>query len=135
MSQHKFQLSAVAAVLALTLVPFAHTADNPAAGARHHVAGEKLDSGLDTLPHYSQWAKHPGLATLVVAASHVPGESLDSGLGELPHYSQWADHPQLVSLVSRIPGEKLDSGLGELPHYSQWADNGGRQRLNIASRR
>jgi len=89
MTQHKFQISALAAALALLVVPFAHAADQTAAGAQHSVAGEKLDSGLGELPHYSQWAKHPALAAL---ASAVPGEKLDSGLGELPHYSQWADN-------------------------------------------
>lgn len=121
MSQHKFQISAFAAVLALSLAPLAH-------------AGEKLDSGLGKLPHYSQWAKHPETAKLFAAASSVPGESLDSGLGELPHYSQWARHPQLLALASHVTGEKLDSGLGELPHYSQWTDSTGK-RLDIASRR
>jgi hypothetical protein len=43
------------------------------------VAGEKLDSGLGELPHYSKWG------------TKVAGEKLDSGLGELPHYSKWAD--------------------------------------------
>ncbi len=149
MSQHKFQLGEVAAVigavsfqigslaavLALTLVPFAHATNEPAAGATLQVAGEKLDSGLGQLPQYSQWSKHAQLAGLVVATSKVPGESLDSGLGELPNYSQWADHPRLVSMVDHIPGEKLDSGLGELPPYNQWADNSGKPRLELASRR
>ncbi|MBE0621072.1 MAG: hypothetical protein IH605_10800 [Burkholderiales bacterium] len=130
-----FQIGSLAAVLAFTLVPFAHATNEPAAGATVQVAGEKLDTGLGQLPDYSQWSQHVQLAGLVVAASNVPGESLDSGLGELPNYNQWAGHPQLVSMVDHIPGEKLDSGLGELPPYSQWVDNSGRLRLEVASRK
>lgn len=52
------------------------------------VAGEKLDSGLGSLPHYSKWATPAGGK---LAAARVEGESLDSQLGELPHYSQWVD--------------------------------------------
>lgn len=49
--------------------------------------GQKLDSGLGELPHYSQWAdKYARQAEPV----RVAGESLDSGLGELPHYRHWA---------------------------------------------
>lgn len=51
------------------------------------VAGEKIDSGLGSLPHYSRWADPRGR----VVASAVPGESLDDGLGELPHYRAWVD--------------------------------------------
>ena len=50
--------------------------------------GQKLDSGLGELPHYSQWQDKTGRAPVRV---QVAGESLDSGLGELPHYSQWLD--------------------------------------------
>ncbi|MFN7086252.1 MAG: hypothetical protein ACK4N4_06470 [Burkholderiales bacterium] len=135
MDSPKLQISALAAVLTLALAPLALAGDNPAAGQQHRIIGEKLDSSLGQLPHYSQWAQHPQLAALVAAASHVPGESLDSGLGELPHYSQWASHPQLAAFVASVPGEKLDSGLGQLPHYSQWGHNAGRQRLDIASHR
>jgi hypothetical protein len=50
--------------------------------------GQKLDSGLGDLPHYSTWADKSGRH----AASHrVAGESLDSGLGELPAYTLWKD--------------------------------------------
>ncbi|MBL8289267.1 MAG: hypothetical protein JNL85_14905 [Rubrivivax sp.] len=49
--------------------------------------GQKLDSGLGDLPHYSQWADKSGRGVV----TRVPGESLDSGLGALPHYSQWQD--------------------------------------------
>ena len=52
------------------------------------VAGEKLDSGLGSLPHYSLWAE-PRTARAALLA--VPGESLDSGLGELPPYRLWVD--------------------------------------------
>lgn len=52
------------------------------------VPGQKLDSGLGDLPHYSKWASANGR---VAVRLQVPGESLDSGLGELPHYSKWSD--------------------------------------------
>ena len=50
------------------------------------VAGQKLDSGLGDVPHYSQWTDRTGRDPLPY---RVVGESLDSGLGELPHYSKW----------------------------------------------
>lgn len=53
------------------------------------VAGQKIDSGLGALPHYSKWADASG--RIAPAQVKVAGESLDSGLGELPHYSKWAD--------------------------------------------
>jgi hypothetical protein len=52
------------------------------------VPGEKLDSGLGQLPHYSKWADASGR---VVASTKVAGESLDDGLGQLPHYAHWVD--------------------------------------------
>ncbi len=52
------------------------------------VAGEKLDSGLGSLPHYSKWAAP---AASKVAAVKLEGESLDNQLGELPHYRLWVD--------------------------------------------
>jgi hypothetical protein len=53
------------------------------------VVGEKIDSGLGSLPHYASWADKTGRVVIRVTA--VPGESLDDGLGELPHYRLWAD--------------------------------------------
>lgn len=50
--------------------------------------GEKLDSGLASLPHYSKWIDKTGRDPM---GARVLGESLDSGLGDLPHYSQWLD--------------------------------------------
>jgi len=35
--------------------------------------GEKLDSGLGALPHYSEWKHHPDLAYLVVHEADAPG--------------------------------------------------------------
>ena len=61
----------------------------------------KIDNGLGTLPHYSQW-REPWVHTM-------PAEKIDSGLGSLPHYSQWHE-PWLYSQ----PAEKIDSGLGEI---------------------
>ena len=52
------------------------------------VAGQKLDSGLGDLPHYSKWADRTGRHPL---GTFVLGESQDSGLGQLPHYSKWTD--------------------------------------------
>ena len=52
------------------------------------VAGQKLDSGLGELPHYSKSADPCGRLPTGV---NVAGESLDSGLGELPHDSKWLD--------------------------------------------
>jgi hypothetical protein len=50
--------------------------------------GQKLDSGLGDLPHYSKWTDTGGR---VAVRTQVPGQKLDSGLGDLPHYSKWAD--------------------------------------------
>ncbi len=52
------------------------------------VIGQKLDSGLGSLPHYSKWADPTGRTPM---SSRVVGESLDDGLGALPHYSRWLD--------------------------------------------
>jgi hypothetical protein len=52
------------------------------------VAGQKVDSGLGDLPHYSKWANTSGQ---LAVSNQVPGQKLDSGLGDLPHYSKWAD--------------------------------------------
>ena len=52
------------------------------------VVGEKLDSGLGSLPHYSKWTTPVGAR---VASVRVEGESLDNQLGELPHYRLWVD--------------------------------------------
>ena len=81
---NKFTALSVAAALAVSFVslgPVAVAADRAAAPA-HKVSGEKVDSGLGDLPHYSKWAK---------PAHKVSGEKVDSGLGDLPHYSRWAD--------------------------------------------
>ncbi len=55
------------------------------------VVGEKQDSGLGSLPHYSKWTlSWAGKPTPVVSA-RLEGESLDDWLGELPHYRLWVD--------------------------------------------
>ena len=36
-----------------------------ASSHRFAMAGEKLDSGLGSLPHYSEWKNHPELSYLV----------------------------------------------------------------------
>lgn len=53
------------------------------------VVGEKIDSGLGSLPHYSRWADRTG--SVVIRVTAVPGESLDDGVGELPPYRLWVD--------------------------------------------
>lgn len=55
------------------------------------VAGEKIDSGLGQLPHYSRWAGTGAPRTGASHAISVPGESLDDGLAALPHYRLWKD--------------------------------------------
>ena len=72
-------------LLAAALTSLALPASAQSANA---VAGEKLDSGLGSLPHYSQWAAP---SSRKVAAVRVEGESLDNQLGELPHYRLWVD--------------------------------------------
>jgi hypothetical protein len=61
------------------------------AGSGTTVAGQKLDSGLGQLPHYSTWADPSGRGVGAVAGVKLAGESLDDGLGQLPHYSAWLD--------------------------------------------
>lgn len=55
------------------------------------VAGEKQDSGLGSLPHFSKWTMSWARKTTPVAAARVEGESLDNQLGELPPYRLWLD--------------------------------------------
>jgi hypothetical protein len=76
------RLVPVLAAALLGSAVFAH------AGTGAAVPGQKIDSGLGSLPHYSKWIDRSGRDPM---ASRVPGESLDSGLGELPHYSKWVD--------------------------------------------
>ena len=65
-----------------------------ATAATVQVPGEKIDSGLGELPHYSRWADATGKQPLrhaAAAKATLVGEKKDSGLGELPHYRHWAD--------------------------------------------
>ena len=71
------------------------------------VPGQKIDSGLGELPHYSQWADPTGKNPLRRTASSP-------------------------ATAAQVAGEKKDSGLGDLPHYSQWADKTGRQAVRVA---
>jgi len=82
MKSKSFAIAAVAALCALSSLPVLSAGPSPAP-----LAGEKIDSGLGALPHYSRWADPRGR----VIASAVPGESLDDGLGQLPHYRTWVD--------------------------------------------
>lgn len=81
MLSHWLPLGA-AAVFALTL------AATQAFAAGTAVPGEKQDSGLGDLPHYSQWVDKTGKDPMRASTA---GEKLDSGLGDLPHYSKWVD--------------------------------------------
>lgn len=80
MKLHLILIAAAAALCSLSAPAVAQRATA--------VAGEKIDSGLGSLPHYSRWAD-PRTGRAVALA--VPGESLDSGLGELPLYRLWVD--------------------------------------------
>lgn len=99
MTQHKLQISMLATVFALTVVPFAWGAENPVADRQNPVVGEKLDSGLGSLPHYRHWAKHRATGEPAALSQRVPGEKLDSGLGSLPHYRHWTKHSATKRLV------------------------------------
>lgn len=95
---NKFTALTVAATLAASLASMATVAVSAErAAAPVRVTGEKVDSGLGGLPHYSQWADPTG-------KNPVVGAKVDSGLGDLPHYSQWADptgkHPVQGQRVS-----------------------------------
>jgi hypothetical protein len=68
------------------------------------IAGEKLDSGLGELPHYSKWDDRTGRQPM---RHRVIGESLDDGLGDLPHYSQWVDPTGRDPLGRALAGRKL----------------------------
>jgi hypothetical protein len=85
----KFITNSLVASLAASLCVLAAAAVSADIGAGPvHVTGEKLDSGLGDLPHYSRW-----------------GEKLDSGLGDLPHYSKWADPTGKNPLQNRAAAE------------------------------
>jgi hypothetical protein len=47
-------------IVATMLLAAANASDH-----RFALPGEKLDSGLGALPHYSEWRNHPGLSYLV----------------------------------------------------------------------
>ncbi len=78
----RLSLSVIAATAAFAFVGLTH------AEPSHPLSGQKLDSGLGELPHYSQWADPSGRYPF---GYKLAGESLDSGLGDLPHYSKWKD--------------------------------------------
>ena len=86
------KLQFIAFALALAAAPAATLADDARANP---MPGEKLDSGLGSLPHYSRWAQEGVLKAAGAAAANagtrISGEKLDSGLGELPHYRDWKD--------------------------------------------
>jgi hypothetical protein len=86
-----------AMVAALGVLASTPTVAGEAVATTAQVPGQKIDSGLGELPHYSQWTDPTGknplrrVASAPAAAVQVVGEKKDSGLGDLPHYSQWAD--------------------------------------------
>jgi hypothetical protein len=107
------KLSACLVVAAMLAAGAVHARD-----ARSAVEGEKIDSGVGTLPDYRQWKHHPGLALLLAqrarldgAANHVAGQKIDSGLGDLPHYGQWKDYPGLAPLAGRNVPETVPERL------------------------
>jgi hypothetical protein len=77
-------------ILALAAAGVAFAAATVATASAPSAApeGQKLDSGLGELPHYSQWQDKSGRRP---TGHRVAGESLDSGLGDLPHYAKWLD--------------------------------------------
>ena len=70
------------------------------------VSGQKIDSGLGGLPHYSQWLDKSGRDPM---GTRVVGESLDNGLGELPHYSQWTDRTGRDPVAGTVTALNLNS--------------------------
>jgi hypothetical protein len=80
---HRFAMLAAATTLVLAL-PMAQAQVAQA----QPVIGEKIDSGLGTLPPYASWDDKTGHQPM---RHRVAGESLDDGLGTLPPYSQWLD--------------------------------------------
>ena len=99
----------VAAAMAATLGVLASTPAlaGDALATSAQVPGQKIDSGLGELPHYSQWTDPTGKNPLRRTAS-APATAV------------------------QVAGEKKDSGLGDLPHYSQWVDKSGREAVRVS---
>ena len=95
-----------ALVFVLSLIAGQAQAAEPAPQA---LAGEKLDSGLGDLPHYSKWADPTGKMPMLRVAT--VGEKLDSGLGDLPHYSKWADPTGKTPMRARLPAAQQQVSL------------------------
>ena len=100
---HSRQLAVFVAAALVVAASSLHADTGP------QVVGEKVDSGLGQLPHYSQWADPTGKAVVPVSVQV----------------------PRRTKLIMRtgLLGEKIDSGLGQLPHYSQWADATGKDPM------
>ena len=88
--------SVAAAVVASLCVLAGAAVSADVAAEPAHVTGEKLDSGLGDLAHYSRW-----------------GQKLDSGLGDLPHYSKWADPTGKNPLQARAAAQPSDEQRAE----------------------
>ena len=67
------------------------------------LAGEKLDSGLGSLPHYREWRDlWTGTAPKMSGRLNpVQGEKLDSGLGEVQRYHASNGAPALLRTASK----------------------------------
>ena len=73
---NKFTALSVAAALAVSFVslgPVAVAAERAAAPA-NKVIGEKVDSGLGDLPHYSKWADPTGKNPTLAKADDKPAQ-------------------------------------------------------------
>lgn len=70
---NKFTAFSAAASIAAALISMNTLAAEPTATAAK-VSGEKVDSGLGDLPHYSQWADPTGKNPVPMKASAQRGE-------------------------------------------------------------
>ncbi len=108
---HKLNSLSVMAALVASMCALTTTATAAEYNtAKTRPAGEKLDSGLGELAHFSKWVDMSG-KTLV-------GQSLDDGLGELPHYSKWADMSGKPLLAKQRRGDR-DQGTSPAVQLSQ----------------
>jgi hypothetical protein len=77
----------------------------------------KIDSGLGSLGHYSQWRE--------VWLYQQPAEKIDSGLGELGHYSQWRE-----PWVNQVSVESADAPARERARSVRQDAHAGRSVTN-----
>ncbi|MFZ2648933.1 MAG: hypothetical protein WA210_02400 [Burkholderiaceae bacterium] len=79
----KLALVSLAATLAGLLIASHAAAVDPAFSTKQ-LKGQKLDSGLGSLPHYRYWADKSGKNPVQL---RVAGESLDDGSGNIKPFS------------------------------------------------